>query len=67
MTPERYAQVIAKLGLSQVECGRVSRGTIRAPHAAGSAAIWSVPKAVAMLLEFMVRKRAKPGEVEGLI
>ena len=65
MTPERYAQVIEKLGLSQVKTAeflgydpRTSRRWISGDLA--------IPKVVAMLLELMVRAKVKPEKVEKL-
>jgi hypothetical protein len=65
MTRKRYAEVIAKLGLSQVEAAeflgydpRTSRRWISGELA--------VPKAVAMLLELMVKTKSDPVRVEKL-
>jgi hypothetical protein len=65
MTPKRYAQVIGKLGLSQVGSAafldydaRTVRRWVRGDLV--------VPKAVAMLLELMVKIEAEPGQVEKL-
>lgn len=66
MSPDRYAKVIAKLGLSQVGAAEFLGYDPRTSRRWISGDL-EVPKVVAMLLEFMVRKRAKPGEVEGLI
>jgi glyoxylate carboligase len=66
MTPSRYAEVIAELGLSQVQAAhfldvnpRTSRHWIKGTL--------SVPKPVAMLLELMVKKRVRPDAVEDMI
>jgi hypothetical protein len=63
MTPTRYAEVIKKLGLSQVGAAeflgydpRTSRRWVRGDL--------PVPKVVAMLLELMVKTRSKPEKVE---
>jgi hypothetical protein len=63
MTPERYAQLIEKLGLSQVKAAeflgydpRTSRRWISGDLA--------VPKVVAMLLELMIKTNVEPEKVE---
>jgi hypothetical protein len=65
VTPERYAQVIEKLGLSQVKAAeflgcdpRTSRRWISGDLI--------IPKAVALLLELMVKTKTSPGTVEKL-
>jgi hypothetical protein len=66
MSPERYAQVIAKLGLSQVKAAeflgfdpRTSRRWISGELA--------VPKTVAMLLELMVKLKVTPDWAENVV
>jgi hypothetical protein len=66
MSPERYAQVIAKLDLSQVKAAeflgfdpRTSRRWISGELA--------VPKTVAMLLELMVKLKVRPDWAENVI
>lgn len=66
MSPERYAQVIAKLGLSQTKAAeflgfdpRTSRRWISGELA--------VPKTVAMLLELMVKLKVTPDLAENVI
>jgi hypothetical protein len=63
MTPKRYAEVIEKLGLSQVGAAkfldydpRTSRRWISGEQ--------EVPMVVAMLLELMVKTKSKPPKVE---
>ena len=65
MTPQRYAQLIEKLGLSQVKAAeflgydpRTSRRWISGDLV--------IPKVVARLLELMVRTKVKPEQVEKL-
>ncbi|MET4483154.1 MULTISPECIES: hypothetical protein [unclassified Bradyrhizobium] len=65
MTPERYGEVIKKLGLSQVKAAefldydpRTSRRWISGDLA--------IPKAVAMLLELMVKTKSEVDKVEKL-
>jgi hypothetical protein len=66
MSPERYAQVIAKLGLSQVKAAeflgfdpRTSRRWISGELV--------VPKTVAMLLELMVKLKVTPDWAENVV
>jgi hypothetical protein len=63
MTPDRYAEVIEKLGLTQVAAAeflgydpRTSRRWVSGDLA--------VPKVVAMLLELMVKTKSVPDKVE---
>jgi hypothetical protein len=65
MTPERYAVLIARLGLSQVSAAdflginpRTSRRYVSGELA--------VPKVVAMLLELMVKTKSDRARVEKL-
>jgi hypothetical protein len=62
MTPERYAQVIDKLGLSQVKAAKFLGHDPRTSRRWISGDL-VIPKAVAMLLELMVKTKAKPDMV----
>jgi hypothetical protein len=63
MTPQRYAQVIGKLGLSQVKSAEFLGYDPRTIRRWVSSDL-PIPKVVAMLLELMVRTEATAEEAE---
>jgi hypothetical protein len=63
MTPRRYAEVIDKLGLSQVGAAKFLGYDPRTSRRWISGDM-DVPKVVAMLLELMVKTKSEPERVE---
>jgi hypothetical protein len=66
MGPERYAEVIAKLGLSQVAAAEFLGYDPRTSRRWISGEL-PVPKVVAMLLELMVKTKFDPARVVKLV
>ena len=62
MTPERYAKVIEKLGLSQVKAARFLGHDPRTSRRWISGDL-VIPKAVGMLLELMIKTKSLSGEI----
>lgn len=63
MTPERYAEAIKKLGLSQVGAAEFLGYDPRTSRRWVSGDL-PVPKVVGMLLELTVKTKSKPQQVE---
>jgi len=66
MTPGRYSQVIADLGLSQVEAAAFLGIDPRTSRRYVSGEL-TVPRVVAMLLELMVKTKSDPDRVAKLV